>query len=86
MAAKIITFMDDVASTIVTMQAEFRPSSEYVLFGQTTDIMPVQADIEACGFARPPWAVGSCPPGPSPTVTSAIQDWVARASETTLQK
>jgi hypothetical protein len=86
LAAKIITFMDDLASSIVTMQAEHRPPSDCVLFGQTNDSMPVKTDLEACRFARPPWAVGSCPPGPSQTATSAIQDWVARATEPTLRK
>uniref|UniRef100_A0ACD5ZX52 Uncharacterized protein n=1 Tax=Avena sativa TaxID=4498 RepID=A0ACD5ZX52_AVESA len=86
MAARIIRFVDDVASSIVTMQAEFRPSSEYVRFGQTTEAMVFRRGILSTALARSSWAVGSCPPGPSSTATRAIQDWIRHAAEKNLQK
>ncbi|XBI87452.1 hypothetical protein VPH35_025546 [Triticum aestivum] len=85
-ASNIVTFYDDLTALLVTYYAEIRPTPAFVLFGSTTDGVPLKIDLPQCNFGRDPWVAGSVPAPPIPTVLRAIRDWMTGASMLNLER
>ncbi|XBI26684.1 hypothetical protein VPH35_051335 [Triticum aestivum] len=82
----IVAFYDDLTAILVTYYAEIRPTPAFVLFGSTTDGVPLKIDLPQCNFGRDPWVAGSVPAPPIPTVLRAIRDWMTGASMLNLER
>lgn len=82
----VYSFFDDLTASIVSYYAELRPSSNYVTFGTTNDVVPSKIRLPKCKLARDPWSVGSVPLPPSQTVLRTIKDWFLAASRLTLER
>ncbi|VAH75560.1 unnamed protein product [Triticum turgidum subsp. durum] len=85
-ASNIVAFYDDLTAILVTYYAEIRPTPAFVLFGSTTDGVPLKIDLPQCNFGRDPWVAGSVPAPPIPTVLRAIRDWMTGASMLNLER
>ncbi|KAE8805357.1 hypothetical protein D1007_18596 [Hordeum vulgare] len=71
----VYSFFDDLTASIVSYYAELRPSSNYITFGTTNDVVPSKIRLPKCKLARDPWSVGSVPLPSSQTVLRTIKDW-----------
>ncbi|KAE8814741.1 hypothetical protein D1007_07977 [Hordeum vulgare] len=82
----VYSFFDDLTACIASYYAELRPSSNYVTFGTTNDVVPSKIRLPKCKLACDPWSVGSVPLPPSQTVLRTIKDWFLATSRLTLER
>lgn len=84
---ELAEFAKDVMAVLHLMYEDAKKfSKDSTYFGKWSLKPVVKKTLSSSSFARDPWSIGSCPPGPAITVTRTIEAWWTAAPVSTLSR